>query len=206
VLEKEVVAATNARANCELAGCYITCIGCVACHFGMWFMCDWVVIPGLAQLFPGNAFSLCCPGGVLNVCNPVVPDCYLTCYSCCGLNTANQYACARTAAYFTHQAGYNVASTIVDMSYCLLEDKVQNMCLQHIDNKKQKNERVLPDIKQLALLDSPDKKLNAEIIGTLFKFNRALCKAKAKRHAPPAVIRMEDDSAVSLVPPRIKMQ
>jgi hypothetical protein len=197
----------KADSRCDKVTCALGIFGCLAVHVGTTLLCDWVVLPGIANLLPGNCFSAWCRGPVYQCAYLDAPTCYSACCCecCCSGNWWSQMACSNLAFFCTNSCGYNMAAIAPDIGGGLALSFFEWKLSDYYDHKIQKKKTALAEVTELALLSDPHKKISTKIIGTLFNMNEAICKHKNNRHQPPEVIRMEDVRKVSLVPSRLRM-
>jgi hypothetical protein len=200
---------TKEKADCIccIASCATGIVGCIACHVGTSLLCDWVVLPGIAKILPGNCFSAWCPGEVFTCTYNNAPKCYSACCCpcCCGGDPWLTMRFADLGFLVSNLCAYNATAIIPDICGGWLLWSAEMMLGNYYERKVTKKRDVFAEVTELAPLSDPHKKISAKIIGTLFHMNEAICHHKNRRHKPPAVIRMEDVHNESLMPPRVRM-
>ncbi len=192
---------------CCIASCATGIVGCIACHVGTSLLCDWVVLPGIAKILPGNCFSSWCHGEVFSCAYNHTPNCYSACCCscCCGGNPWLQMRFADFGFLISNLFAYNATAIIPDICGGLALSYIERKCSDYHERKVTRKRDVLAKVTELAPLSDPHKKISAKIIGTLFHMNEAICRHKNRRHQLPEVIRMEDANNESLMPPRVRM-
>ncbi len=206
-VEGAEIAKTKAEERCEKVNNVVGIVGIVGLHVGMMLLCDWVILPGIANILPGNCFSAWCPGLIYN-CNPVnAPDCYSACCCscCCGGSLPCQTCCSNSIFMTTNVTAYNITACVPDVCGAKVVSHMQEKLSDYYDHKIQKKQAALAEITELAPLSDPTQKLTTNMIGKLFQMNAVICQHKNNRHQLPEALRMEDVRTKTHVPSRLRM-